>query len=33
MDIDFNTKPTYGDDDDDKYITRKMFPCLLTCSQ
>ena len=20
MDIDFNTKPTYGDDDDDKYI-------------
>ena len=31
MDIDFNTKPTYGDDDD-KYI-RKMFPCLLTCSQ
>ena len=32
MDIDFNTKPTYGDDDD-KYITRKMFPCLLTCSQ
>ena len=23
MDRDFNTKPTYGDDDDDKYIRKK----------
>ena len=24
MDIDFNTKPTYSDDDDDKYIKTKI---------